>query len=255
MFGVYGYEHYKIDIGFSRLFELLQTHTKVTGNVSGQVRFYGRGWGLAILCSGLTSNHQEERDHYLGRLFGLQAILVATVVEKRQNAGAEWIQLFDAIFELAIKKSWLREECGWIIYNTLEHSKVQVSPWGNDLAQVAIDRLCESQMARTPEGVAIWLTTRSSFRNVILPKQIWHCQDPLHVKNSSVLAQVMRESSYGSSSQTDGEDNRLQQRGMWNSRPNFAWTVILREAYLSRGEEKRLGFRSFWQVIVDGLLP
>lgn len=165
---------------------------------------------------------------------------------------AEWIVLLDAIFELARKKSWLREECGWIVYKTLQDSLV--SPWGKDLAEAAIDRLCIGQMARTPEGVAIWLTGRALYPDIHLPEQPWRHQDPLYVKNSTALAQVMRESSYGSGSQTDREDHKLQQKGMWNSRPNFAWSVILKELYLSSLKKKRLTFSSFWQVVVDGPL-
>ncbi|KAI9788137.1 MAG: DNA-directed DNA polymerase [Peltula sp. TS41687] len=230
LFGPDGANGSQNDLGFPRVMELLHTHTQVTGNVPGQ----------------------EERDHYLGRLFGLQAILAATVVRYHQNSKAQWKQLLDAIFELARKKSWLREECGWIVYKTLQDS--QGSPWGKDLAEVAIDRICASQVARTPEGVAIWLAARSLHPDLLLPEQPWRHQDPLYVKNSTALAQVMRESSSGSGSQGDREDLKLQPKGMWSSRPNFAWTVILKELYAISSKKKRLSFGSFWQEVVDGLL-
>ena len=175
----------------------------------------------------------------------------AVLLVQRETSKAEWIQVLDLIFDLARKKSWLREECGWIVYMALQESKKVAH--GKAFSEAAVEKLSTSFIAASPEGVVIWLAARSLYPASILPKRPWHRQDPLHVKNSGTLAKIMGESSPAPGSGKDGEDQKSQQRGMWNSRPNFAWTVIFHHLYQNSSDKKRMNFASFWQIIVDGM--
>lgn len=157
-------------------------------------------------------------------------------------------------FELATGKPWLREECGWIIYNALQPGALPEDK--AILAKTAIDRLCANKFALSPEGVAIWLSVRSRYPEVKLPKQPWRHQDPLHADNQSDFAKVMKESPVRSGNPNgEDEDHR---RGMWNSKPHFAWDVVFEIFYQAQAPDApapggdRPTFNQFWKSAVDG---
>ncbi len=167
-----------------------------------------------------------------------------------QVAPADWEYALQLVWQLALKKTWLREECGWIVYNILQRSPEYLR--GKAFAKTAIDSLCASKIALTPEGVAIWLAVRQLYPDTQLPSRPWHGRDPLHAKNSVELARVMRESSAESDKNQGEDEQKVTQRSNWNAKPHFAWTVILQHLYRPSSERKRLTFDSFWLQIVDG---
>lgn len=194
---------------------------------------------------------QEERDHYLGRLFGLAAVLKVTSLRQGRTDRSEWIRVVDIVLELAKEKTWLREECVWALHATM--CDCQHMPYKGGITEVIIERLCASQLARSPEGVAIWLSARYWFYpGVSLPEEPWRGLDPLHVKNVGMLAPIMREASFPAEVEAEGDEHKLQQRGMWKARPNYAWLIILATLYRDVSDNGRLTFRSFWRRVVDG---
>lgn len=152
------------------------------------------------------------------------------------------------VFDLARRKPWLSEQCGWAVYETLQASPS--APSGMLFAETVIDRMCHAKMASSPEGVAIWLGVRSLYPDVTLPKQPWHRRDPLHVENVALLAKIMREAA-GSGPEAHRDEARG--RGMWNPRPNFSWGVIFRHLYSDPPDKRRLSFKAFWVSVVDGM--
>lgn len=158
-----------------------------------------------------------------------------------------WTRVLDLIFELAQKKPWLREECGWIIYRCV----YDLSSRNMDVkfVEAAVDRLCSYNLAPTPEGVAIWLAAKDMFPKANFPSKIWKHDDPLDPKERGSLSKIMKESS---SEQGEGE-NKAKSSGVWNSKLHFAWDAVLSRTSdgSSKSKSARLSFADFWLEVVD----
>ncbi|KAK6838678.1 hypothetical protein RU639_000844 [Aspergillus parasiticus] len=209
-------------------------------------------WESQSSASGSESG-QEQRDHHFGRLFGAEAIIKSGILFKPNAPFSEWTKLLDLVFDLAKKKPWIREECGWIVYRgvyELSAQKAEVK-----FVESALERLCTNELARTPEGVAIWLAAKDLFPKVKLPSKVWKHDDPLDVKERNQLAKVMKESSV---SEAEGENkgSNPKSSGVWNSKLHFAWDAVLSRlsetsAKESKSKTSRLSFSDFWTEVVD----
>ncbi len=158
--------------------------------------------------------------------------------------------MLDMVFELASKKSWLREECGWIIHRLVKDCHLR--PSTKELAETVIERLCAHKMALTPEGVAIWMTVQDLHVDVTLPKRPWQHQDPLHSSNLDQLAGVMRDAPMGENAATEESQSSPPSRGVWNARPNIAWMMVLDKYYQGERQRRPVKFSRFWTRAVDG---
>ena len=163
----------------------------------------------------------------------------------------------DSVYTLAKKKPWLREECGWIIFEATQLLASQTADPG--YAQLVIDQLHANGLAKTPEGVAIWLAVQSAFPTVKLPKGIWHGDTPLHTMEARGLAKVLKEVSHSKESENSGE--RGNERGMWCSNLHFAWDVVLADFFRTEPPipdqpkaSKQLNFVDFCTEVVDSTL-
>ena len=104
-----------------------------------------------------------------------------------RQAGEESL---DLILDLAGEVPWLREECGLILCDSVR-TITSVSTEQRPLDDL-VEKLRATNLIRTPEGVAIWLTIRSLASEFRLPKGIWRDQDPLCVPELPSLAKVMK---------------------------------------------------------------
>ncbi|KAL8952334.1 MAG: hypothetical protein Q9222_001745 [Ikaeria aurantiellina] len=212
------------------LIESLVEQTHITGNVSGQ----------------------EDRDHQLGRIFGAEALIKSRIVFQPSISAIAWPKVLDIIFDAARKKSWLREECGYILYGSVQTLRAEKHDL--DFVQTLINKLCTNDLARTAEGVAIWLKIRASFPKVTLPSGQWRNENPLHHQEKSRLAKVLKESSRDGTNKTDQE---FSGKGSWTPKIHFAWHVIFTEltreksANIQEQKAKGVKFEEFWQVAVD----
>jgi DNA polymerase phi len=158
-----------------------------------------------------------------------------------------WTKVLDLIFELAQKKPWLREECGWIIYRCV----YDLSSRNMDakFVEAAVERLCSYGLAASPEGVAIWLAAKDMFPNANFPNKTWKHDDPLDPKERGSLSKIMKESS---SEQGEGE-NKSKSSGVWNSKLHFAWEAVMSRTSdgSSKSKSARLSFADFWLEVVD----
>ncbi|RMJ21808.1 hypothetical protein PHISP_07321 [Aspergillus sp. HF37] len=201
---------------------------------------------------------QEQRDHHFGRLFGAEAIIKSSILFKPNPAFAEWTRLLDLVFGLAKSKPWIREECGWIVYRCvyeLSSQKASVK-----FVETALERLCSNDLARTQEGVSIWLAVKDEFPKASFPAKVWKHDDPLDSRERNQLAKIMKDSST-----PDPEDrekgNNAKSSGVWNSKLHFAWEAVLarvsdvpkKEKLKSKSKEtgSRLSFADFWADLVD----
>ncbi|PYH44313.1 DNA-directed DNA polymerase POL5 [Aspergillus saccharolyticus JOP 1030-1] len=205
---------------------------------------------------------QEQRDHHFGRLFGAEAIIKSGVLfQSAPPMHKEWTRLLDLVFELAKKKPWLREECGWVVSSAVQQlQKLQAN---NSAAakcvEVALERLCAHELAKTPEGVAVWVLAKEAFPHARFPGKVWKHDDPLDARERNSLAKVMKDSSDGKVEEA-GEALPEKKKGaassgVWNSKLHFAWELVL--SRLPVGQESkskgasRLGFSEFWGDVVD----
>lgn len=182
---------------------------------------------------------QEEKDHHLGMLFGLQSFVRAKILFSDDE---RWNIILDKLLGLSKKKPWIREECGWVIMEALP----QMS---QSQAESTLTKLLDSGLALSPEGVGIWLTARSRFPDMKFPSKPWgQTGNPLeHLK---LLGKALKESS----SHDDGTKNSLQanQTGNWNPKLHFIWDVVLTQYATTKDGEVKSDFQNFWKVAVDG---
>ncbi|KAJ5521581.1 hypothetical protein N7527_005696 [Penicillium freii] len=198
-----------------------------------------------------SESGQEQRDHLFGRLFGAEAIIKSSVLFQPTVPFEQWTQVVDLVIELAQKKPWIREECGWIIYQCVyDLAARKMEP---KYIQSALEQLCMRDLARSPEGVAVWLAAKDMFPNATFPSKIWKHDDPLDTKERSILSKIMKESGAAAS---DGETkvNTAKSSGFWNNKLHFAWDAVLSRTSVEakdKSKKSRMTFADFWTEVVD----
>ena len=102
-------------------------------------------------------------------------------------------------------------------------------------------------LSKSPEGIAIWITARSIYPEIQVPKKVWKNGDPLHRKERTSLARALKETSSNEDSK-DVKKNDVQ-RGTWVPRLHYAWEVVFEE--LLKTEPSRMEFSDLWVEAVD----
>ncbi|KAK2600267.1 DNA-directed DNA polymerase [Conoideocrella luteorostrata] len=199
---------------FDSMLELLVDKTQPVGNVSGG----------------------EERDHFFGRLFGLECFVKSKILF--QDA-SRWSKVLDMLLKLGNKKIWLRPECGWILVQALE----QMSEADTE---ATLSKVAEAGMAKTPEGVAAWIVTLN--RYPILKIQPW--KNPLSNKSLAELTAVLKESFKDSANDPKEKQNGIKQAS-WSAQLHFVWDIILARFLDGNSDWKEEDFDQFWSRVVD----
>ncbi|KAF4337068.1 DNA polymerase V [Fusarium beomiforme] len=203
-------------ITFGGVLQMLTERTKATGNTSGQ----------------------EEKDILFGRLFGLLAFIESGILFSDIS---RWNSVLKLILDLSSKKSWMQPLC---TYNILQATKKM----SQQQALETVKQLEQAHLAKTPEGVAIWLSTQTQFSGLkIEPWQI-----PLHKKTFGDLAAILRES-FKDTGMDELEHNQQSKLAGWNPILHPVWSVIL-EYFLSKGQAGVGEFDQFWLRVVDDSL-
>lgn len=154
---------------------------------------------------------------------------------------------------MARKKPWLREQCGFVLYRSFEN----IANVDSNFAQSTIDRLQSFNLAKTPEGVAIWIIIAQKFPSVNLPSGEWRQNSPLCREEKSQLSLVLKEASASDLDSTDPDTN-ASQRGSWSTNLHFAWLVVMNdlisdtETKTPARPSKHLSLRDFWHDCVEG---
>ena len=204
------------EVNFEQCLNWLVEKTKPEGDLSGQ----------------------EERDHWLGLLFGLQSFVRARICFGGEGDG-RWSRVLGELLSLAVRKSWIREECGWVIVEAVQQMNQAE-------AEITLEKLLEAGLASSPEGVGIWLTAKHKFPKMKTPRKPWGDNgEPLN--NLQNLAKALKESS------SKDDEGAAKQTGNWNPKIHFAWDLILAQ-YLKKGAGEGTEFKQFWKVVVDGML-
>lgn len=109
--------------------------------------------------------------------------------------------------------------------------------------------LVESGLARSSEGVAVWLTLQAHHPGVKPPSDVWIKDSPLNSSNLANLGKILKEA---------GEDVGMQTKGSWNPKLNFVWEFISGVYFDEEGEWAGLRkgeiaeWKELWKVVVDG---
>ena len=202
---------------------------------------------------------QEERDHQFGRLFGAECIIKSGILFQPSTEPEAWSNILDIIYDLAKKKPWLREECGFILFSSIQTLKNKDPGY----AQLMINKLLANGLSKASQGVAIWLGIRATFPSMDLPHGVWHHEDPLNRKESSRLIKSLMEAPATASPQGDPE-SQVTVKGAWATKLPFAWEVVIDELLdaqqdtrqqKSAKSAKRVEFANFWEESVDSKSP
>ncbi|PQE11511.1 hypothetical protein CJF31_00011075 [Rutstroemia sp. NJR-2017a BVV2] len=207
------------ELTFDNVFGFLIAKTKPEGDLSGQ----------------------EQKDHALGLLFGLQSFVRSKVLFA---ADGRWERVLEKLLELSNKKSWTREECGWVIMEALEQMQQKQ-------AEFTLTNLCDAGLGLSPEGVGIWLGARQRFPDMQFPSKPWG-QSGNPVDHLKALAKALKESSSSDSSTEKGQ--QANQTGTWNPKLHFVWNIVLQQYAKTANSEStdiKSGFENFWKVAVD----
>ncbi|CAG8921693.1 unnamed protein product [Penicillium salamii] len=207
-------------------------------------------WEAQSNSSGSESG-QEQRDHLFGRLFGAEAVIKSSVLFQSTVPFEHWTQVIDLVFELAQKKPWIREECGWIIYQCVYD--LAARKMDSKYVEAALERLCSHDLARSPEGISIWLAAKDMFPEATFPSKVWKHDDPLDTKERSGLSKIMKESGAGAS-ESENKTNAAKSSGVWNSKLHFAWDAVLSRTSVEskeKSKKSRMSFADFWTEVVD----
>ncbi|KAL9045879.1 MAG: hypothetical protein Q9214_001156 [Letrouitia sp. 1 TL-2023] len=211
----------------SEFVDILEQQTQTSGNVSGQ----------------------EERDHQFGRLFGAEAFIKSGVLFDKENSSEISSRIFNLIFELAKKKPWLREECGWIVVSALQ--ALTQNQKHTIIVQMIIDRFCEHGLGKTPEGLAAWILVRSATSDVVFPPGVWHCDNPLHTNERENVSKILREASAGIDQAM--EHPAVTKKSNWSPKLHFAWSIVLAQLLTDAHEEdsELITFEDFWMDVIE----
>ena len=176
---------------------------------------------------------QEERDHFFGQLFGLECFVRSGIAF---SPDSRWQTILDLLLKLGYKKVWLRSQCGWVIVQALEQMDAKQ-------AKSTLEKVANSGIARTPEGVAIWLVALNRFPD--LKVKPWN--HPLSTKALSDLTAVLKESLRNQDEESNGKKNK---QPNWTAQLHFVWDIIL--AYYAKESTTAAELEPFWSQVVDG---
>ncbi|OAQ99546.1 hypothetical protein LLEC1_06025 [Akanthomyces lecanii] len=178
---------------------------------------------------------QEERDHYLGQLFGLECFVSSRVIFSEPT---RWNMVLDLLLKIAHKKVWLRSQCGWVIVQALQQMDQQS-------AATTLQQIADANMAKTADGVAFWITAMSKYPDI----KVKPWRHPLASKTLGDLASVLKENFNESSKDAHEKKGNAPKQANWTAQLHFVWDIIL--AYYAGEGIKADEFDQFWQRVVD----
>ncbi|KAK5102599.1 DNA-directed DNA polymerase [Exophiala xenobiotica] len=197
----------------------------------------------------LGTSGQDERDHYFGRLLACKAIFETNILAG-SGVGPEsaWSKVFGIICSLMAQKPWLRSEGASIICSAISQAASIPAYSSSDRSEAvsqAFKHLKQHKLARTIDGVGIWLYLQEDLPEARLPHDVWASNDPLSSKELPMLKKALLDSQ---SSGDDGQD--VLGTSIWSQKPHDAWKLVLRR--LGRSQSKaQVPLTEFWQVVVD----
>ena len=208
---------------------------------------------VQIAQSGTTpepeTSGQDERDHFFGRLLACKAIIESgAMCQDGKQIQKTFIQLLKMICELMTQKPWLRNEAMVIICSAISH--LNRSKLGDveksSIASNAFDVLKKEKLARTIEGLGIWLYVRETIPDIKLPGGIWTSDQPIHIKELPNLKRILLNSRSGA----DQEEEEALGTAVWSPKLHTAWPWLMKLFTLNNNKVS-ITFEQFWTDVVD----
>lgn len=204
---------------FESALSTLADNTQITGKVPGQ----------------------EERDIHLGKLFGIECFVRSQVLF---NNVIRWHLVLDMLLRLGYKKVWLRSQSGWVVVQALQQMG------SKKMVEATLEKVASAGLAKTPEGVAMWLVALSRFPDINVKPWV----HPLQAKTLTELAAILKESfqhqGHDQGSQKGGNYNKKHKQANWTAQLHYVWDFIL--AHYSAGDVDTQSFAQFWNRVIDG---
>lgn len=186
---------------------------------------------------------QEERDNFLGKLFGLECFVRSQTLSKDDS---RWPLVLGMLLKLGSKKAWLRSQCGWVIVQALQQESQKT------VATMTLEKVAANGLAKSPEGVAMWLVALSRFPDIKVKPWL----HPLNAKSLGDLAAVLKESfqhqGQGQEHQERVNASNKGKQANWTAQLHFVWDLIL--AHYAGDAVAVDDFVQFWSRVVDGEL-
>ena len=222
------------------ILQMIRKQIQLSGDATGQVGTIGRfGVRTSIYHS------QEARDHYFGKVFAAEAVILSKVLFQSDKHNDTWSATLDLIFEVAQEKLWLRRQCGWVLLEALR--TLQGVSGGDVYAQSIIDRLQSNGLWKSLEGVALWIAAQDTFPALRMPDDIFRHSDPLSRSERPMLIKILKQTDATNES---GNDQMEARAGVWTSNLHFAWEIIF--ASCMEEVQGRVLFNDLWKEVVDG---
>jgi hypothetical protein len=121
-----------------------------------------------------------------------------------------------------------------------------------EIVMKVIEKYAADTLLETAEGVAIWLTAQKTYPDLKLPKDVWHKRDPLHSTERTRLARILCDSKGGNEPEPNQDKKkRVKASGSWKPQPNFAWRVVLEQAFTKLPTTAKL--RQFCIEVLDSM--
>lgn len=193
---------------------------------------------LEMLVRHTPLDDSTVEDPALGRLLGVRSFVQSEILSKDAQ---RWKELLPLLLELATKNSELQLACGSIIADAVE-------ALDQSDANLTIDAVSESSVAKTPEGLAIWVAALGQHPG--LKSKTW--KKPVSAKSSSGLTTTLKESATKVLNENGpGTDTG---KSTWTSPLHFVWAKLA--AYFGKlGDDALKDFTSLWTPVVEGKFP
>lgn len=170
-------------------------------------------------------------------------VLLESEVLFRQSTSSDAItRTITGLFELALKKTWLREPASKAVCSLIISLPRFQNP--QDVCKTIQLKLDESGLLQSQDGAAILLVLHS------LPKELrpttnktWLHADPLHTSNLPLLTKVLKES--------PSEADTIKHTGNFKGEVHFIWMFILRR-YLEQSKDI-VPFEKLWKTVVESI--
>lgn len=185
-------------------------------------------------------------------------MLIKSKILYTVQASELWTNLINLVLDLYTKKQWLREECGWVLYQALLGFKDKPSLY-NNVASL-FEQLAKRNYLKTLESIVLWVECRSGgFDGLRLPTSVFHNDSPLHHKERRTLMTALQ----GTTTTTDDAETQVNQnRGAtWSNKIHFAWIIIFDASQKVKTNGSLLSvnelvsdvrFTKLWHNFVDG---
>ena len=161
--------------------------------------------------------------------------------------------MVNLILDLYGKKQWLREECGWVLYQAILGFKDQPTLYG--IVTSIFQQLVRRNHQKSLESIALWIVCQGGgFDGLKLPPSIFHKDSPLDTEENRTLMTALQ----GTTTTTDDVEAQSNQNGgaTWSNKIHSAWIIIFDASRKVQvyGDKSAAGsrFTELWNDFVDG---